>query len=154
MRITNISTDRIVTIDEYLDLDLLQFRLKLRPGQATFVDDALAQRSKKLFSLQQEGVITMINTSADVTLEGENGGDPGDGDQGVVTITPIAETGYDENVPVRAVIVASPVPAMVKVTNQTSTTFDLEVLDAAGDPYVDLDVTVKYSFGTSSDRLY
>lgn len=152
MRVNNL-TQEIQVVDEYIDTGLLQLRMKLMPGNGVFIDDTLAKRSKQLANLQQNSKVAMIPTSATVTLGGENGGSPGDGDQGVLTITPDPDTAFNATTPIVAYVTASVVPVTVRVTTQTSSTFTLTVLDQAGDPYVATDVEVYYSFGSSKQRL-
>lgn len=152
MRIKNISTNKIVTIDERINFNQYKLKLKLNPGQAVYLDDHLAIESKQLYLEQEKGTLTLINTSAEVTFAGE-AGTPGAGDQGVLTITPDSDTGYSASVPIRAVIIATTDPVYVKVTNQGSSTFDLELFDASGAAYLNA-ATVKYNFGTTNETSF
>lgn len=146
MRINNITTNKTVTLDEYLDTGTLQLKLKIKPGEGVFLDDDLAKRSNQLFKLQEAEVVTMIPTAATVTIAVL--------DAGVLTVTPDTDTGFDATTPVRAVVVASAASVRVVVVNQTATTFDLEIYDAAGALYSATAVDVYYSFGMPLERLY
>lgn len=152
MRLTNLTTNEIITVDEYIGTGLLQFYFNLKPGSSTFVDGTLGQASKQLSSFQNSGKLAVISTEATVSLT-PPGAAPANH-----TITVDPDTGYTATVPLRVVVVNSADPVVAKVVSRTANTFVVKITTAAGAEY-DLTTTptaaaveIYYEFGDHLNR--
>lgn len=152
MRLTNLTTNQILSVDEYVGTGLLQFWFNLKPGQSTFVDGTLGKQSKQLSSFQNGGQLAVISTEATVSLT------PPAGAPANHTITIDPDTGYTATVPLRVVVVDSADPVVAKIVSRTANTFVVKITTAAGAEY-DLTTTptaaavqVYYEFGDHLNR--
>lgn len=141
MRLTNLTTNEIVTVDEYIGTGLLQFYFHVKPGESIFVDGNLGKQSKQLSRYQDSGKLSVISTEMTKELT-----------TALSTIAVESDAGYTATVPLRVVVVEAADPVVARVVSRSAIGFDVKLTDNAGADYSAAPVQIFYEFGTHLNK--